>query len=59
MRWAMRLFLAFLVLTQGARVFEVNAVVCGLNLVGTHITDNGDGDGIADTNETLQIGVSL
>ncbi|RLE25912.1 MAG: hypothetical protein DRJ50_02000 [Actinobacteria bacterium] len=32
---------------------------CTLLLVGTEITDAGDGDGFADTNETLQIGISL
>jgi len=32
---------------------------CFLQLVETHITDNGDGDGFADTNETLQIGMTL
>jgi hypothetical protein len=32
---------------------------CFLELVGTQITDNGDGDGFADTHETLEIGISV
>jgi hypothetical protein len=32
---------------------------CAFSLVNTQITDNGDGDGFADTNETIEIGLSL
>ena len=49
-----------LVLAHGAAQFQVKAAdLSRLSLVGTHITDNGDGDGIADSNETVQIGISV
>jgi hypothetical protein len=52
--------LLWFVLASGALVAEAgDEFRCFLQLVETHITDNGDGDGLADTNETLQIGMSL
>ncbi|RLE20561.1 MAG: hypothetical protein DRJ50_10550, partial [Actinobacteria bacterium] len=52
--------MAWIVFAQGVPLFEISAIGdCRVSLLGTQITDNGDGDGIADTNETLQIGISL
>ena len=43
-----------------APVCEVNAEEgCSVSVAVRQVTDNGDGDGIADTNETLQIGIKL
>ena len=50
----------WLVVAQGAPILDFHAFGdCNLSLVDTQITDQGDGDGFADTNETLQIGISL
>lgn len=62
MRWVLPLVLVWIIFAQGASVFEVDALErehCSLSLVGTQVTVNGDGDGIADTNQTLQPGISL
>jgi len=47
--------LAALALTPNAMAAEP----CDLIITETHITDNGDGDGFADTNETLRIGFTV
>ena len=52
--------MAWIGLAQWVPVFEFDArATCIPRLVGTHVTDNGDGDGIADTNETLRIGITV
>ena len=62
-RWGLRIMpwmLAWIAFAQGAPVLELAThAACQLSLVDTQIIDNGDGDGFADTNETLQIGISL
>ena len=60
MRGTLHLLLACIFLAQGAPVLDIHVFGdCELSLVDTQITDQGDGDGFADTNETLQIGISL
>jgi hypothetical protein len=59
----MRIFatvsLVWIVLVASAPNLQADGWPCALYLVETHITDNGDGDGFADTNETLWIGISV
>ena len=52
--------LAGIVFAHGMSVLSVHADdTCTPFLVDTTITDHGDGDGFADTHETLQIGISI
>lgn len=52
------LMLVLMMLLPAAPALAANEP-CHVTLVGTRILDNGDGDGFADTDETLRIAVTL
>lgn len=57
MRHAVVVGLVWFVFSQGAPFVEVDAWGwCRVTLLGTRISNFGDGDGIADTNETPPLG---